>query len=612
MATFGTENREGVHVAYSMGFNGIDDRFTDEIISVSPLSNTGDTIDTKRRISDLNISLYDSTGSIWDEMGHGTGAFNLPVDLTVTVGGTYGYSKRNNGTSLRFTGTTGGGQFNLHTGSIVSVSKKRNLITIRSENKLNKIKHLQWQMPVRTTSGAGGNNLFNFYGSYAFFNMSAADTANHWNGTLLPNCLFNLSNDDTKGDFYGHNTDSFVVANYLGTGLYDTSGTGIVDYLADSFTHADTIFHKEKPVKKFRGTYFGTLYGTINTDNSAKSYGYSDLVDADEDNDADSPGVDEGTYIVNHIRVEANDTLNPIEDDMYESQLINISGDPVAVAKHCLFGAMVSDFLDVDTDMGNTFVASQSSVAFQNYDQIIDPANRTVSGYLEEAIEMTSSIFFVNTNNQFEMSVYAPQDLSQSLDFIGTNQITESSFSNNINDYHNRVTLKYDYNFEKKEYTKEVTGTLSDWDVLKDNPLEIESSWVKNDNQANNFVTKQLNRAKNTAPEITFDMTLQGAGRELGSLVEIEDPDSFSGTKIVQIVGYKKDFGNSRKVSLRCLDGEALYRKRSYGRWTPGAIDAAVSGTSIGGWGNAALGGAVGTVNNIGTEFYDGTHFIWW
>ena len=88
MATFGTENREGVHVAYSMGFNGTSDRFTDEIINVSPLSNTGDTIDTKRRISDLNISLYDSTGSIWDEMGHGTGAFNLPVDLTVTVGGT--------------------------------------------------------------------------------------------------------------------------------------------------------------------------------------------------------------------------------------------------------------------------------------------------------------------------------------------------------------------------------------------------------------------------------------------------------------------------------------------------------------------------------------------
>jgi len=277
-----------------------------------------------------------------------------------------------------------------------------------------------------------------------------------------------------------------------------------------------------------------------------------------------------------------------------------------------LFGAMVSDFLDVSTDMGDTFAASQTSVAFQNYDQTIDPSKRTVSGYLEEAIEMTSSIFFVNTNNKFEMSAYAPQDLTQSLDFIGTNQITESSFNNNINDYHNRVTLKYDYNFEKREYTKETTGTLSDWDVLKDNPLEIESAWVKNDNQANNFVTKQLNRAKNTAPDITFDMTLQGAGRELGSLVEIEDPDSFAGTKIVQIVGYKKDFGNSRKVSLRCLDGEALYRKRSYGRWTPGAIDAAVSGTSIGGWGNAALGGAVGTVNNIGTEFYDGTHFIWW
>ena len=611
MATYGTDNREGVHVEFSMDFNGISDRFTDEIINVSPLSNSGDTVDTKRKISDLTISLADNTGTIWDEMGHGTGAFNLPVALTVTVGGDYAVSKRVNGTSFGFIGTTGGNQFNLHQGSVVSITKKKNLITIRSENKLNKIKNLQWQMPIRTTSGAGGNNLFQFYGSYAFFNMSTADTLNHW-GTLKANCLFNLDNEDTKGDFYGHNTETFTKANHLGTGLYDTSGDGIDDYLASSFTHVDTVFHQENPVKKFKGTYLGTLIGTINTEDSAKKYGYNNLDDADTSNGADSPGTDTGTYGINLIRIQAGDDLIPAQDDMWESQLIRLTGDPVAVTRHCLFGVMVSDFLDSTTDMGNTFANSQTSVAFETYDQVIDPSNRSVSSYIEDAVGMTSSIFFVNTDNKFEMSVYAPQDLTQSLGFIGTNEITESSYKNNINDFHNRVTLKYSYSFEKREHTKEITGTFDDWGILTDNPLEIESGWIKNDNQAQNFVSRQLSRAKKTSPEITVDMTLQGAGRELGSLITIEDPDSFSGTKVVQIVGYKKDFGNSRKVSLRCLDGESLYRKRSYGRWTDGALGEAVDTDSKGGWGDAVLGGAIGTVNNIGTDFYDGTHFIWW
>jgi hypothetical protein len=544
-------------------------------------------------------------------MGHGTGAFNLPVALTVTVGGDYAVSKRVNGTSFGFIGTTGGNQFNLHQGSVVSITKKKNLITIRSENKLNKIKNLQWQMPIRTTSGAGGNNLYQFYGSYAFFNMTAQDTARHW-GTLKDNCLFNLENEDTKGDFYGHNTETFTNSNHLGTGLYDTSGNGIDDYLASSFTHVDTAFHQENPVKRFKGTYFSSLIGTINTEDSAKKYGYNTLADADTNNGADNPGTDTGTYDINLIRIQAGDDLIPAQDDMWESQLIRLTGDPVAVARHCLFGVMVSDFLDSTTDMGDTFADSQPSVAFETYDQVIDPSKRSVSSYIEDAVGMTSSIFFVNTDNKFEMSVYAPQDLSQSLDFIGTNEITESSYKNNINDFHNRVTLKYSYSFEKREHTKEITGTFGDWGLLNDNPLKIESGWIKNDNQAQNFVSRQLSRAKNTSPEITVDMTLQGAGRELGSLITIEDPDSFSGTKVVQIVGYKKDFGNSRKVSLRCLDGESLYRKRSYGRWTDGTLGEAVGTDSIGGWGDAALGGAVGTVNNIGTDFYDGTHFVWW
>ena len=609
MATRGTGNAEGVRVSYSMDFNGVTGRFTDEIIDVSSLSNSGDTISNKRKISDLSWSLYDGLGTIWDEIGHGTEAFGKPVTLNVSVGGNYGYTKGVNGTEFGFLGTDGANDYQVHQGSVVFVSKSNRLINFRSENKLNKVKHLKWQMPVKTN--INGPRLGLFTGSYSFYaDIAPSETEGFWTGTLLPYCLYNISDDNTSGDMYAHTFSSGIFeANYQGTGLYDFTGTGISDFVANGFEFLDTAFHTQYPAKKFKGTHFSTLIGTIDTEAEALSYGYNDLAEAEASRGASLP--DTGTYAINKIRLEYGTEQNPTESRLYESQIIDFTGDPVAIARHCLFGKMVTDYLDDSTDRGNTFSRSQQILAAQTFTQKIDPDETKVEDFINDALQMTSSIFFVNTSNQFEMAAYGPINLQQTLDTFGTNEIFKSSYSNNVNDYYNKVTLKYGWDFNTQEYVKKLTGTQDDWNILNERIFDVETKWVQNDNQANNFVAKILARYKRTSPEMSIDVGLNASGRELGSLISLEDPDSWNGTKIAQIVEYNKDFGGSRKVHLRCLDGDALFRKRGYAVWEDSAAGAdvtatAVDNTSRSGWSNGA-----GVVNGINTDDY-GLFFAWW
>ncbi len=606
MSTFGTDAREGLHTSYSIDFDGTSRRWeSSEIIDVSSLGNSGDTISNKRKIADLSFSLYDGSGTIWTQLGNGTTAFGKTIALTISVGGTYGYVESQNGTEFKFLGTAESNDFNVHQGEIVNVSRKRNLITLRTQNKLNKINKLIWQMPVRT-SGAQ-ISLHKFFGSYAFYNIGEVGSDEHWTGTIKPHSLYNITEDERGGDFYAH-TGGITEANFQGTGIFDTTGTGITNFLATDYEFLDTPFHQENPAKKFKGTFFGSQFGTIKTVTEAKASGYSSVADAEGSKVKNSEGT---FYPLERIRVEFGTTLDSSVTSISESQLIQLTGDPTAVTRHCLFGKMVSDFLDESTDMGSTFAISQKIVAFQVYDQVIDPDVPKVETYINDALQMTSSIFFVSSNNQFEMAVYGPVDFSQTIDLIGTNEIFESSYKNDINDFYNRVTLDYQYDFQGQGFNKQKVGTLSDWNVINDRTFAIQSQWVRSDNQANNFVTKLLSRFEKTSPEINLDISLEASGRELGSLISVEDPDTFTGTKILQIVEYNKDFGGSKKISLRCLDGESLFKKRGYAKWEDSALAAVVSGTSKSGWGNAALGDSDGTVNNIDEDLF-GTHFVWW
>jgi len=612
MSTWGTGDTNGVRVSYDIDFDGTTNRFrSDDIIDISSLSNAGDTVSSRRKIADLTFSLYDGDGSIWDSLGNGTSAFGKSVALKIHVGGTYSKIETNNGTSFQFIGTEGADTFQAHQGEVVFVSKSDKLITLRTQNKLNKIKKLRWQMPVRIYGAA--HSIGSIYGSFGFYqDFSSFTVEDHWNTRMLPYSLYNKSEDSTEGEFYAHMSTGIVTGLNNGTGIYDTSGTGIQDFKHSDFEWLDTPYHMQNPAKSFKGTLFGTLIGTISDDDKAKTYGFTNLQDADTKNTANDPATETGTYPIGKIRAGFGEAF-PTGDGnkIAESQLIHMVGDPTAVVRHCLFGKMVSDFLDEDTDMGNTFGVSQKISAFQVYDQIIDPET-TVDQQVTDALEMTSSIFFVNTSNEFEMAVYGPIDFRQTIDIIGTNKVISSSYNNDINDFYNRVSLKYSWNFANGKFDKEKFGTTDGWSVLNDRTLALDSKWVRNDNQADDFVTKLLNRHKNTSPEIKLALSLEESGRELGSLVSIEDPTSFSGTKIVQIIEYTKDFSGGRKVSLRCLDGESLHRQRGYAKWEDGSdLESLVTGTSNSGWGNALLGSSNGTVNNIEEPLF-GTHFVWW
>ena len=607
MTTLGTANKEGVRVSYSIDFDGTSKRFEHgDIISVSDLNNSGDSLDSKRKISDLTFSVYDADNTLWGQIGHGTTAFGKPVSMKVFVGGTYGNLEKPNGTEVVWQGTQGANDYTVHTGSVVSVKKSNKLITFRSENKLNKIKYLKWQPPVRTE----GEDLINFYGSYAFYDLGSVASADMWEGTLVPHCLYDITEDGRGGMLWASTSNGFVEASYQGTGIYDTTGTGIADFIASGFEFLDTSYFNEYPPVKFKGTFFGTYIGTITTEESAKSFGYDDLANASSDNTAVGGAV--GTYTPNRIRVEFSETINSTFQSIYELQKIKLTGDPIAVARHCLFGKMVSDFLDESTDMGNTFAESQKSVAFQVYDNTFTLERESVVTGFNNMLETTNSIFFVNSNNQFEMNVYGPQDLTQNLDLIGTGDVIKSSFSNNINDWHNRVVIKYGYDYQKEEYFKERVGTLDSWQPTDDRTLTLESVWIKSDNQASNLLTKTLKRMESTVPEYNIETSLKYSGNELGSLISFEDPNTVTGTKILQLVEYGKSFSDGKRVVFRGYDGEALYRKKSYGKWTSGTLGENTGTDRKGAWSDAPLGATRGTVNNINQNFTDGTSFIYW
>jgi len=610
MTTLGTENKEGVRVSYSIDFDGTSKRFEHgDIISVSDLNNSGDSLDSKRKISDLTFSVYDADDTLWGQIGHGTTAFGKPVSMRVFIGGTYGNLEKPNGTELVWQGTQGGNNYLVHTGSVVNVRKSNKLITFRSQNKLNKIKDLRWQPPVRT-GGLAGEELTSFYGSYAFYNMGASTSQEMWDGTMIPYCLYDITEDGHGGVFWATISENIVESNFQGTGIYDTSGAGIDDFIANGFEFLDTKFFNQFPPVKLKGTFFGTYIGTIETEAKAKTFGYETVSEANADNTA-NPG-ETGTYTPNRIRIEFGTTLDPEVKSIYEMQNMNLKGDPIAVARHCLFGKMVSDFLDESSDMGNSFANSQKSVAFQTYDSTFTLDDAKVSSAFDNILETTNSIFFVNSNNQFEMRVYGPEDLSQTLNFISTSDVIRSSFENDVNDWYNRVVIKYGYDFQEGKYLKEKVGTLDSWSQTNDRTLSLESLWIKNENQVDNLMLKTLRRVGSTIPEYTIETSLKYSGNELGSLMQFEDPNTVTGTKIIQLVEYTKGFYGDKKVKFRAFDGDALYRQRGYARWEDSSLGAAVSGTSKSGWDDAvALGGNTGTVNIINENLY-GSHFVWW
>lgn len=86
--TLGTANANGVPTSVDFSFNGVAVNWgRDNLYSMSPLSNRSESVDGSYELSDLDVELIDTNGSIWGSLGNGTTAFYKPFSATVYVGG---------------------------------------------------------------------------------------------------------------------------------------------------------------------------------------------------------------------------------------------------------------------------------------------------------------------------------------------------------------------------------------------------------------------------------------------------------------------------------------------------------------------------------------------
>lgn len=603
MPTFGTDNRWGVPVAFNVSYDGtVKDWGTNKVLSVSDISNESDPIDNKLRISDISISMVDRDGSIWLELGNGTDAFNRDLVVNAYIGGSMDTVSEPFGAKVEKISEDGAWNSTIHTGKVIDVRKSGDIVTITSQNLMDKLNHLKWQLPVKVVLPM---LVGSHYRGYSFGQPGLT----FWED-ILAESKYNISENQLSADLVGYTSDTsdYDMSWARTTGKYATqSGTGIRDNFDDTnHKFLTSEYYRNRDKDSFKATYIGTFVGTIDDENEAKTFGYKDLAAAEA-------AKDNGTYAIGRVRYSwdggtADSSINYIIPQM----VYKITGDPVAIMEHLLFGRMVTGIYDESAHKNtSSFDTARNVTAFQVYTKTIDPNNTSVLEDIRDVLSSQSMLFYVDTDNKFNIEPYGPKSLLDSLLAIGTEEIISSSYTNNINDSYNRVELKYGWSFESDRFSKVSDGTLTGWGSTIDRPLLLESKWIQNGNQAKVLVDRLLARYKNTSPKITFKTSLKYAGLDIGTLVSLSDDTSGLSSKVVQVLDYNKNFSSSRTITFKGIDGDALFLKRGYGAWEgDDDNDLNVSGTSTGGWGTS-LGGTEGTCFGINTDKF-GTEFVWW
>jgi len=611
MSTFGTDTRGGVPTAFQFSYNGeTKDWGTTRLLEINDVSNQADPIDNKIQISDLTIKVMDSDGVVWSELGNGTSAFNKAFSGTVFVGGTMGYDSDYLGVRYTKLSETGAWEIPFHTGKITNVSKANNIVSIQSQNLMNLLENVKWRLPLNPYDAY---NQGSFSGKYSF----AVDSGDSTWSQLLSNSGYNKSEAETNMDLYAFPTVDGIGVGYLSgiEGIYDISeGTGIKDTLLSPDVFLNNQFYRDFKSVKFSGSQLGTFRGTITDLKRAKELGWASLAESEAHVDTDNDGT---FYIINKMRFAWDSgTADSTKPELYYQELFRMEGDPTAILRHLLFGKMVTPFYTEADSIGNSFDQAARITAFKVFDRTINPNDETVLPYIQDLLRTESSLFYASLDNKFQFEPYGPKNLYTTLNEIGTVDIINSSYDNDINDTYNRVSLKYGWNFTNNEYTKKKEGTLSSWTVQDDRVLDLSSKWLLNDNQAQNSVSRQLARYEFTTPKTTFTTSQNHAGLDIGSLVKVTDSQSGMNSKTIQILDYTKGFGNGNRLTFSGYDGESLFVKRGYAFWDDGTSAGGTeiivnncTGTSTSGWGTTILG--IGTTLGINEDKF-GSQFIWW
>jgi hypothetical protein len=596
--TSGTASRNAIPLKLRFRYNGADISWSQPIM-INGFSNYAESIDGRYRISDLDVSFADPNGSYFaTQFGRGTIGFGSNLEVIAYLGGTQELAVHGLATSITYLGTTGAQAATLHTGKIFGISYSNRSLRIRSKTNLSLVGDLKWQFPVARfpySFSSGGNYVI---GSMAFMAT--------YLGTSVYGSQSFYDHDDgnSRWKFNAYTLGTLVDGDGDLTALYpamDGRGTVPIDssyYWPGTQSSSGTNFYDEYEMQKGDGTYFGTLNGTITSESDANSYGYFTL------NEAEVARASGTRYIINKTRLKFQGT--DFGAQVYFCTKMRISGSPNDCYKLLMTGAMVTPYFgtaDLDT---TTLNASGTTTAFSFFDNTIDFEENKVSEALKEIVTVTQGLFSVNASNRFEYRAYGPKNLRDTIPSFGTSQIMQSEFDNNEDDYFNRFIIKYGYNFVSEKYSRQADRKAVGWSKSFDRPLIIESKWIKNPNEAESLADRLRVRYQYTIPRISFTTNLNHVGLDIGTLLNITDVNSGISGKIVQVVGFDKDW-TEKTITFDCLDGESLFQRKGFSYWgTTGTLPGdTVSNSSISGWGTA------GTVANINGSLY-GSQFSWW
>lgn len=578
---FGTNTAAGVPVTLAFSYNGSAvDWGSTCAYHIEPISNKAESIDGNYQISDLDVEFIDTNGSIWGSLGNGTSAFNKNFTLTAYVGGTMGFT---NG-RLQLQNTGDSATFTVHQGKITNVSKRDRLVRVKAKNNLRLIKDLEWRFPFRDAPVVGTR-----VGSYFFF-----ESVNL--GSSYGSSAFDISEDQEQFSLYSVVATTAISS--LASSYPSISGRGTLGLLS-GYHYPGTQFYFDQPRYKFSGTYLGTKLGSINTDEEAQRFGFQSLSVAE--------AAKSGTrYVLNRTRMHLSGGTVTSGDRFFFQQKLTLTETPANLFRELLAGHCVTPYFGTGDIESNSFATSAMITAYQTFSQDVEPKDLKAGDAIKNLLESVYGLFSVNVNNQFEFRAYGPRNLQQTIPSIGSTDIIEAEQSNDIEDYFNRVVIRYGHSVDSGDFQKTYELKTSDWGSSTDRPFELESKWLRVDNEAVIMAQRLLNRFKNTVPKVKFKVPLKYAGVGLGSVYQLTDVDSGLSSKTVELTAYRKDFSEERTIEFEGVDGESLYNKKGFAQHDIGTtIPRTVTGTNTSGWGTN------GTVSNINGTLY-GSVFVWW
>lgn len=602
---FSKDNLEAVPISYEFVYGAATTTWGDRLNSVSPVNSSSELEDGGYRIGDLTAEFIDTDGSLWGSLGHGTSCLGSNFYFSAYVGGTMEFAGFHDATRWQRLNTGNSGTYRVHSGKITKVTRSNRLVKITSKNNMRLLSEMRYNFPFATSS-----EIWTPLGSYFF------KSGNLRSGSYSKSC-FNLSDDNKEFSVIAA-ISTTAVSNAVTT-YGDVASRGTETLPAGSgYAFLGSTFIYAVPQYRFSGSYLGTFIGTVDNEEEAVNLGYANVAAAEAAKTFGS------YYMINKTRLNARGASFSGSHFLYQQSQLVMEGNPATIFKELLTGAVAYPYFTFASDMDNTgFSELGSFTAFSSFRGDLNPETKLVIGDIKNFMESIGCLFAVTTENKFRPVAYGPKNLvSQSFGSFGTNDVIDSEVSNSIEDFRNRIEYNYDYDPKANSYRKRFGTTLPGWAVDNDRPFIVESKWLRNDNEAQVQTARLITQLRFGIPRYEIDLSLNKLDVEVGSLYVFSDPNTLTsgGTKIVQVVGFDKDFNDSRRVRVTARDGELLTIRRGYAFWgtktaLPGdagmGTHTAIWSQTLNGFWYEVQGIIYGTAAGINTELF-GTKFVYW